>query len=52
MIMIVPDINDLASLVGAFVSPIMGFILPPMFHLALNRYTCSHHLSDPMLPSF
>lgn len=36
--LLIPDINDLASLVGAFVSPIMGFILPPMFHLALNRH--------------
>lgn len=32
---LVPNINDLATLVGGMVSPLMGFILPPIFHLRL-----------------
>ena len=31
----VPDINDLATLVGGLVSPLMGFIFPPVFYLRL-----------------
>jgi amino acid permease len=33
----VPNINDLATLVGGMVSPLMGFILPPIFSLKLHR---------------
>ena len=34
---LVPNINDLATLVGGMVSPLMGFILPPIFYLRLFK---------------
>jgi len=32
----VPNINNLATLVGCVVSPLMGFILPPSFYMYFN----------------
>jgi amino acid permease len=34
---LVPNINDLATLVGGMVSPLMGFIFPPIFYLKLHK---------------
>jgi len=33
----IPNINDLATLVGCVVSPVMAFILPPLLHMHYNR---------------
>jgi amino acid permease len=33
----VPNINDLATLVGGLMSPLLGFIFPPIFNLKLFR---------------
>jgi amino acid permease len=32
---LVPDVNDLATLVGGLTSPLLGFIFPPLFSLIL-----------------
>ena len=46
--MLVPSLGDLVNLVGGVCSPLMGFILPPLFYLALERpnlsaaSTCAH----------
>jgi len=37
----VPDLGDLATLVGGFVSPFMGFIMPCVFHFHFNSSTMS-----------
>ncbi len=34
---LVPDINDLATLVGGMMSPMLGFIFPPFFTLTLYK---------------
>ncbi len=33
---VVPNINDLATLVGCVVSPTMGFVLPPLLYVHYN----------------
>ncbi len=39
--MLVPDLGDLVNLVGGVASPLMGFILPPLFYIALQRAPAS-----------
>ena len=39
--MLVPDLGDLVNLVGGVASPLMGFILPPLFYIALQRSPAS-----------
>ena len=34
---LVPNINDLATLVGGMMSPMLGFIFPPLFNLRLYK---------------
>jgi hypothetical protein len=34
---LVPNINDLATLVGGMMSPMLGFIFPPLFYMKLFK---------------
>lgn len=45
--MLVPDLGDLVNLVGGVASPLMGFILPPLFYIALRRSSSSAALPSP-----
>jgi hypothetical protein len=49
--MLVPDLGDLVNLVGGVASPLMGFILPPLFYIALQRSSPSAALPLPTSPS-
>jgi amino acid permease len=49
--MLVPDLGDLVNLVGGVASPLMGFILPPLFYIALQRSSASAALPLPTSPS-
>lgn len=35
--MLVPALGDLVNIVGGVCSPLMGFILPPIFYMSLQK---------------